>query len=47
MKVGPVHVGARSVMRPYSIALPGATISDDSQLGSLSLMMKGETLPPG
>ncbi|EME39875.1 hypothetical protein DOTSEDRAFT_37922 [Dothistroma septosporum NZE10] len=45
MKIGRVHFGSRSCMKPYSICLPGSTVSDNAQLGSLSLVMKGETLP--
>ncbi|CAO1631331.1 unnamed protein product [Jaminaea pallidilutea] len=43
---GTVHLGKRAVIKPYAIALPGSRISDGAQLGSLSLLMKGETLPP-
>lgn len=45
MKVGRVDVGQRACMKPYSICLPGSKLSDGAQLGSLSLVMKGETLP--
>jgi non-ribosomal peptide synthetase-like protein len=45
MKVGQVAMGRRSCAKPYSICLPGSSISDGAQLGSLSLLMKGECLP--
>jgi len=45
MKVGQVTMGRRSCAKPYSICLPGGSISDGAQLGSLSLLMKGECLP--
>ncbi|CAO1638341.1 unnamed protein product [Parajaminaea phylloscopi] len=47
MRVGPVKLGNRAVTKPYSIALPGSSINADAQLGSLSLLMKGEELPAG
>ena len=45
MKVGQVTMGRRSCAKPYSICLPGSSISGGAQLGSLSLLMKGESLP--
>jgi non-ribosomal peptide synthetase-like protein len=45
MKVGQVTMARRSCAKPYSICLPGSNISDGAQLGSLSLLMKGECLP--
>ncbi|KAK4508605.1 hypothetical protein PRZ48_002344 [Zasmidium cellare] len=45
MKIGNISFGKRSCIKPYSICLPGSSLSDGSQLGSLSLVMKGETLP--
>jgi non-ribosomal peptide synthetase-like protein len=47
MKVDHVTFGRRSCAKPYSICLPGSTISDGAQLGCLSLLMKGEFLPEG
>lgn len=47
MKVGRVTFGRRSCAKPYSICLPGSSISDGAQLGCLSLLMKGECLPKG
>lgn len=45
MKVGRVTLGRRACAKPYSICLPGSSISDGAQLGCLSLLMKGECLP--
>lgn len=45
MKVGQVKFGRRACAKPYSICLPGSTLSDGAQLGCLSLLMKGECLP--
>lgn len=45
MKVGRVELGCRACIKPYSICLPGSVVSADAQLGSLSLLMKGESLP--
>jgi non-ribosomal peptide synthetase-like protein len=47
MKVGPVHIGARTVLGTNAIVLYGASIGDDAAIGSLSLVMKGEAIPPG
>lgn len=45
MQLGAVKLGKRAVMKPYSICLPGSSIAAGAQLGSLSLLMKGESLP--
>ncbi|KAF7198170.1 Linear gramicidin synthase subunit B [Pseudocercospora fuligena] len=45
MKIGYVSFGNKSSVKPYSICLPGSSVSDGAQLGSLSLVMKGENLP--
>jgi non-ribosomal peptide synthetase-like protein len=45
MKIGRVSFGKRSCSKPYSICLPGSSLSDGAQLGSLSLVMKSENLP--
>lgn len=45
MKIGTVHLEKRACMKPYSICLPNSRISYSSQLGSLSLLMKGESIP--
>ncbi|CAK3733072.1 Non-ribosomal peptide synthetase C-terminal [Lecanosticta acicola] len=47
MKVGNVHLGKQACIKPYAICLPGSTLGAGAQLGSLSLAMKGETLPAG
>jgi non-ribosomal peptide synthetase-like protein len=47
MKVGNVKLGNRACVKPFSVCLPGSTIEDEGQLGSLSLLMKGEVLPRG
>ncbi|KAL2069947.1 hypothetical protein VTL71DRAFT_14627 [Oculimacula yallundae] len=45
MKVGRVDLERRACMKPFAVALPGSRISECGQLGSLSLVMKGETVP--
>lgn len=45
MKVGTVELEARACMKPNSICLPNSRIAADGQLGSLSLLMKGESIP--
>jgi non-ribosomal peptide synthetase-like protein len=47
MKIGPVHIGARATLGTSAIALYGSSIGDDASIGSLSLVMKGEAIPPG
>jgi acetyltransferase-like isoleucine patch superfamily enzyme len=47
MKVGNVSIGRRACLKTYSICLPGSKVEDEAQLGSLSLLMKGEVLPEG
>jgi non-ribosomal peptide synthetase-like protein len=47
MKVGRIDIEKRGVMKSYSVALPGSRIGEGGQLGSLSLVMKGETVPSG
>lgn len=47
MKISTVHIGARCVIGADSIVLYDARMEDDSQLGDLSMLMKGETLPTG
>ncbi|ORX37297.1 hypothetical protein BD324DRAFT_439618 [Kockovaella imperatae] len=46
MKVGHVHLEAHSVLKTASTCLPGSTIGAGSTVGSLSLVMKGEVVPP-
>ncbi|GAC1039433.1 non-ribosomal peptide synthetase [Pseudomonas sp. No.117] len=45
MKVGEVDLGAGVNLGPRSVVLYGARVGDDVELGPLSLVMKGETLP--
>lgn len=47
MKVSGVTVGDRAVIGSYAIVLYDAEIGEDAQLGDLSVVMKGETLPAG
>ena len=47
MKVSYIVIGARCTVGGGSIVLYDATMEDDSALGELSLLMKGETLPAG
>jgi non-ribosomal peptide synthetase-like protein len=47
MKVSGVTVGDRATIGSYAIVLYDAEIGEDAQLGDLSVVMKGETLPPG
>jgi hypothetical protein len=45
MKIGRVDIEARGCMKAYSICLPNSRIVACGQLGCLSLVMKGETVP--
>ncbi|KTT33645.1 peptide synthetase [Pseudomonas oryzihabitans] len=45
MKVGQVELGAGVNLAPRSVVLYGAQVGDNVELGPLSLVMKGETLP--
>ena len=47
MKIGPVHIGARVTLGPRCNVLYGARVGDDVDLGPLTLVMKGESLPDG
>jgi non-ribosomal peptide synthetase-like protein len=47
MKVSGVDVRDRATIGSYAIVLYDAEIGEDAQLGDLSVVMKGETLPPG
>lgn len=47
MKVGRVDLERRSCMKTLAVALPGSSIGACGQLGSLSLVMKGENVPSG
>jgi non-ribosomal peptide synthetase-like protein len=45
MKIHHVNIGARVSVGPRSIVLYGATVNDGAQLGPLTLVMKGESIP--
>ena len=47
MKVSGLRVGARATVGSLAIVLYDAEVGDDASLGDLSVLMKGETLPPG
>ena len=47
MKIGRVDIEARGCMKAYSICHPNNRIAACGQLSCLSLVMKGETVPPG
>ena len=47
MKVGKVKIGARSSIGARSIILYDSEVGDDTRLGALSLVMKGENLHTG
>ena len=46
MKIDHVFIGNRVTMRPRSVVLYGAVVGDDARLGALTLVMKGEFIPP-
>ena len=45
MKIGHVHIGARVTLGPRCNVLYGARVGNDVDLGPLTLVMKGESLP--
>lgn len=45
MKVSGVEIGARATIGSMAITLYDSVVEDDAQLGDLSVLMKGETLP--
>lgn len=47
MKIDHVNIGSRVYMGPRSFVLYGAVIGDNAKLGALTLVMKGECIPPG
>lgn len=47
MKIDHVKIGKRVYVGPRSTVLYGAVIGDDARLGTLTLVMKGEFIPPG
>jgi non-ribosomal peptide synthetase-like protein len=47
MKVAGVRIGRRATVGSLAIVLYDSLVEDDAQLGDLSVLMKGETLPAG
>nr|WP_295079092.1 Pls/PosA family non-ribosomal peptide synthetase [uncultured Roseateles sp.] len=47
MKIDHVHIGERVNIGPRSTVLYGASVGDDAQLGAMTLVMKGESIPAG
>ncbi|CAK0777568.1 membrane hypothetical protein [Gammaproteobacteria bacterium] len=47
MKIGHVHIGARSTIHARGIVLYDAKVGDGAVLGPLTLVLKGEHIPPG
>ena len=46
MKIDHVTIGQRVYMGPRSAVLYSAVVADNAQLGALTLVMKGEFIPP-
>ncbi|WP_211465417.1 Pls/PosA family non-ribosomal peptide synthetase [Collimonas silvisoli] len=46
MKIDHVNIGSRVYMGPRSFVLYGAAVGDNAKLGALTLVMKGESIPP-
>lgn len=47
MKIDHVRIGSRVTLGPRCTVLYGAQVGDGAQLGPLTLVMKGETIPAG
>jgi non-ribosomal peptide synthetase-like protein len=47
MKMGPIVVGDRAGVGNYSVVLGDSEVRADAQVGHMSLVMKGETIPAG
>lgn len=47
MKMGPIFIGKRCSVGNHTVVLCESEMKDDSVVGALSLVMKGETLPMG
>lgn len=47
MKIGRVEFGKRCCVKSYAVCLPGSQVGEGAQVGCLSLVMKGESLPQG
>ncbi len=46
MKIDHVHIGSRVTLGPRCTVLYGAQVGDGAQLAALTLVMKGEQIPP-
>jgi non-ribosomal peptide synthetase-like protein len=46
MKIDEVHIGSRVYLGPRSAVLYSAEVGNDAWLGPLTLVMKGESIPP-
>ncbi len=42
-----VTFGPGATLGPHSIVLPAAAVGADATVGPVSLVMRGETVPPG
>ena len=47
MKIDQVRIGSRVTLGPRCTVLYGAQVGDGAQLGPLTLVMKGESIPAG
>lgn len=47
MRIDEVHLGPGSTLGPHSILLPGASLGAGAAVGGVSLVMRGESVPPG
>lgn len=47
MKMGHISIGDRCSVGMFSVVLFGSELKDDSHVGHISLVMKGETIPSG
>lgn len=46
MRVNQVNLGKRAVMKTYAICLPDSSLGEETELGALSVVMRGESVPP-
>lgn len=47
MKIGPIKIGERCSVGNFSVVLCDSELKNDANVGHLSLVMKGETIPSG
>lgn len=47
MKIGQVKIGNSACIKSGTVCLPHSCVGNYAQLGCLSLVMKGETVPEG